>query len=442
MPGAVAVLTAETSYSPYRLPRSDQLAISEFLFHPAQLSLVLLKLSVCIIIIFFCGITLFISFQFSMEYNQLPERMVTTSATLEHWLSGGAPSSANELSLPQPLTSSAHSQPSSTSGSPFLSASEFEDDDLELGMHQLPDMLLVPPASYNDDSASLLSDEELLSLLGPNGAQTASSANMNININMNMNLSPSFDPEHQHPEDSIAPAILVTPSANGLEKVPSLFSPSPSPRLQALNMPPSAPTSYKPPPILQINDVEITPDSLDVHDDMLDGRRRRNSTSRSRSRSRSNSVNSVSLSPTNSLTPGNSETNELGEFVCEICFKTFPRVYNLKSHMKSHTDEKPFECKHCGKPFARQHDRKRHEDLHTGLKKFRCLGLLSSGQIWGCGKRFARPDALRRHFYTESGKSCISLCILESGLGDTEENLAANVKFAMNKAAHYRENQE
>jgi len=61
----------------------------------------------------------------------------------------------------------------------------------------------------------------------------------------------------------------------------------------------------------------------------------------------------------------------------------------------------------CGKAFARQHDRKRHEGLHSGEKKFVCKGDLKAGGQWGCGRRFARADALGRHFRSEAGRICI-----------------------------------
>jgi hypothetical protein len=61
----------------------------------------------------------------------------------------------------------------------------------------------------------------------------------------------------------------------------------------------------------------------------------------------------------------------------------------------------------CGKAFARQHDRKRHEGLHSGEKKFVCRGNLKDGNNWGCGRRFARADALGRHFRSEAGRVCI-----------------------------------
>ncbi|KAI5200926.1 hypothetical protein E4T39_05499 [Aureobasidium subglaciale] len=94
-------------------------------------------------------------------------------------------------------------------------------------------------------------------------------------------------------------------------------------------------------------------------------------------------------------------------FQCTLCPKKFTRAYNLRSHLRTHTDERPFVCTVCGKAFARQHDRKRHESLHSGEKKFVCRGQLSNGEQWGCGRRFARADALGRHFRSEAGRVCI-----------------------------------
>ncbi|OTB05984.1 hypothetical protein M426DRAFT_21409 [Hypoxylon sp. CI-4A] len=94
-------------------------------------------------------------------------------------------------------------------------------------------------------------------------------------------------------------------------------------------------------------------------------------------------------------------------FQCNLCPKRFTRAYNLRSHLRTHTDERPFVCTVCGKAFARQHDRKRHEGLHSGEKKFVCKGELKAGGQWGCGRRFARADALGRHFRSEAGRICI-----------------------------------
>ncbi|EGW33989.1 uncharacterized protein SPAPADRAFT_59398, partial [Spathaspora passalidarum NRRL Y-27907] len=100
--------------------------------------------------------------------------------------------------------------------------------------------------------------------------------------------------------------------------------------------------------------------------------------------------------------------NPVESFPCEVCNKVFQKHYNLKSHMKTHSTEKPFKCSHCFKTFARSHDKKRHELLHNGIKNFKCEGYLQDGVTkWGCGKKFARSDALSRHFRTETGWLCI-----------------------------------
>jgi uncharacterized Zn-finger protein len=113
-------------------------------------------------------------------------------------------------------------------------------------------------------------------------------------------------------------------------------------------------------------------------------------------------------------------------FQCEVCSKTFQKPYNLKSHMKTHSTEKPYKCSKCNKLFARSHDKKRHELLHDGVKNFKCEGYLKDGvTTWGCGKKFARSDALSRHFRTETGWLCILPLMDEAKqleeAGDTNE---------------------
>ncbi|KAK0540592.1 hypothetical protein OC835_000609 [Tilletia horrida] len=79
------------------------------------------------------------------------------------------------------------------------------------------------------------------------------------------------------------------------------------------------------------------------------------------------------------------------------CNKTFAknRTYNLKAHLRSHSQLKPFACASCPRAFSRKHDLERHARVHSGDKPYIC-------EV--CGRGFPRSDALRRHWRVE--KEC------------------------------------
>ncbi|SAM02713.1 hypothetical protein [Absidia glauca] len=108
-------------------------------------------------------------------------------------------------------------------------------------------------------------------------------------------------------------------------------------------------------------------------------------------KSKSETTATILSSSPSSSTPAKSNNN----YRCDYpnCDKTFTRPYNLKSHRRTHTAERPFECPLCSKSFARQHDRNRHAKLHLGIKPYACQF---------CNKSFARQDALNRHQRTDS----------------------------------------
>ena len=79
---------------------------------------------------------------------------------------------------------------------------------------------------------------------------------------------------------------------------------------------------------------------------------------------------------------------------CPYCSTDFTRHHNLKSHLLTHSHEKPYSCDACDSRFRRLHDLKRHTKLHTGERPHVCPK---------CDRSFARGDALARHNKGQGG---------------------------------------
>jgi hypothetical protein len=107
----------------------------------------------------------------------------------------------------------------------------------------------------------------------------------------------------------------------------------------------------------------------------------------------------------------------LSAFTCNICRKEFKKLFNLKQHVRTHTNEKPLQCSQCDKRFNDRSSMNKHvrtvhsavrphrcsvcdkcfptnshladhQATHTNQKKFHCLQ---------CGKRFAFRSSLNKH---------------------------------------------
>ncbi|KAI9188068.1 Metallothionein expression activator [Blastocladiella emersonii ATCC 22665] len=124
-----------------------------------------------------------------------------------------------------------------------------------------------------------------------------------------------------------------------------------------------------------------------------------------------------------------------GDFPCPHpgCGKVFQRNHNLKSHMLTHSEDKPYLCTKCDMAFRRNHDLRRHYRLHSGVKPYVCPR---------CDKRFSRSDALRRHVKVEA---CVSGVVLP--LASPSAQMQANMSSvaaaaAASAAAHIQQQQQ
>lgn len=80
--------------------------------------------------------------------------------------------------------------------------------------------------------------------------------------------------------------------------------------------------------------------------------------------------------------------NKLFECMYPGCHKIFKRRYNIRSHIQTHLEDRPYVCdfEGCNKAFVRNHDLVRHKKSHAE-KTYACP----------CGKKFNREDALIVH---------------------------------------------
>ncbi len=86
---------------------------------------------------------------------------------------------------------------------------------------------------------------------------------------------------------------------------------------------------------------------------------------------------------------------------CNQCGKKWRTVTELKSHIASHSDVRPFVCEICGQAYKMKKALDIHIGMHNGIHPFVCTY---------CNKSFTQKVGLEKHLPIHTGVTRFQVC--------------------------------
>ncbi|XP_034941985.1 zinc finger protein 83-like [Chelonus insularis] len=83
------------------------------------------------------------------------------------------------------------------------------------------------------------------------------------------------------------------------------------------------------------------------------------------------------------------------KYTCMTCDKKWKTLSDLKAHIKTHSNVRPFMCEKCGQAYKHKHALEIHVGMHNGINPFQCCF---------CSKSFTQKGALIRHLPLHTGE--------------------------------------
>lgn len=84
------------------------------------------------------------------------------------------------------------------------------------------------------------------------------------------------------------------------------------------------------------------------------------------------------------------------KYTCPTCNKKWRTSAELKTHIKSHSNIRPYMCEKCGQAYKHKHALEIHIGMHNGINPFQCSF---------CKKCFTQKGALMRHLPMHTGET-------------------------------------